>query len=61
MIKRISALLLCVLTVLSCLASCGSDINPDNPGAYISMYLTRQMLIITRLPCRSSACSSPPL
>lgn len=43
MIKRISALLLCVLTVLSCLASCGSDINPDNPGAYISMYLTDEV------------------
>ena len=43
MIKRISALLLCVLTVVSCFASCGSDINQDNPGAYISMYLTDEV------------------
>ena len=43
MIKRISALLLCALMLLSCLASCGSDINQDNPGAYITMHLTDEV------------------
>lgn len=43
MIKRISALLLCALMVVSCFASCGSDINQKNPGAYISMYLTDEV------------------
>ncbi len=44
MLKRISALILCVLMVVSCFASCGSsDINEDNPGAYISMYLTDEV------------------
>ena len=43
MIKRIIAFLLCALVVLSCFVSCGSDINTDNPGAYISMYLTDEV------------------
>lgn len=43
MIKRITAFLLCALVVLSCFVSCGSDINADNPGAYISMYLTDEV------------------
>ena len=43
MIKRITALMLCALVVLSCFVSCGSDINSDNPGAYISMYLTDEV------------------
>lgn len=43
MIKRISALLLCALMVLSCFASCGSGISQENPGAYISMYLTDEV------------------
>ncbi len=43
MLKRISALFLCALVVLSCFVSCGSDINEDNPGAYISMYLTDEV------------------
>lgn len=43
MIKRIIAFLLCALVVLSCFVSCGSEINADNPGAYISMYLTDEV------------------
>lgn len=43
MIKRITAFLLCALVVLSCFVSCGNKINTDNPGAYISMYLTDEV------------------
>lgn len=43
MFKRITALFLCVLVLVSCFASCGSDINEDNPGAYITMYLTDEV------------------
>ncbi len=39
MTKRILALLLCSLMVVTCFASCGSKINEDNPGAHIAMYL----------------------
>ena len=43
MMKRIFAFLLCALMVVSCFVSCGSEINVDNPGAYISMYLTDEV------------------
>ena len=43
MIKRIAALMLCALMVLSCFVSCGNAIDSDNPGAYISMYLTDEV------------------
>ena len=43
MIKRIAALMLCALMVLSCFVSCGNTIDSDNPGAYISMYLTDEV------------------
>ena len=43
MIKRITAFLLCALIAVPCFVSCGSDINADNPGAYISMYLTDEV------------------
>lgn len=43
MTKRIFALLLCALMVVPCLASCSSGINQENPGAYISMYLTDEV------------------
>lgn len=39
MMKRILALLVCALTVLPCLVSCGSKITDDNPGAIVNMYL----------------------
>lgn len=40
MMKRVIALLLCMLMVLPVLASCGSGINEDNKGAHVTMYLT---------------------
>lgn len=43
MMKRIFAFLLCALMVVSCFVSCGSEITTDNPGAYISMYLTDEV------------------
>lgn len=39
MIKRITAFVLCAIMVLACFVSCGSKINADNRGAYITMYL----------------------
>lgn len=39
MSKRIIALLLCAVMLIPCLASCASK-NEDDPGAYITMYLT---------------------
>ncbi len=39
MIKRIFALFLCLLMVVTCFVACGSNINADNPGAHIAMYL----------------------
>lgn len=43
MMKRITAFLLCALMVVTCFVSCGSEINSDNPGAHISMYLTDEV------------------
>lgn len=43
MLKRMFACLLCLLTVVTCFASCGSKINEDNPGAHISVYLADQV------------------
>ena len=43
MLKRITAFLLCALVVISCFVSCGSEINEDNPGAYITMYLADEI------------------
>ncbi len=40
MFKRIFALLLCVLMLIPCFAGCSSKKNADDPGAYITMYLT---------------------
>ena len=40
MMKRVIALLLCVLMVLPVLASCGNGINEENKGAHVTMYLT---------------------
>lgn len=43
MLKRITAFILCALVVLSCFVGCGSEINEDNPGAYINMYLADEI------------------
>lgn len=43
MFKRITAFLLCALMLVSCLVSCGSEINSDNPGAYITMHLSDEV------------------
>lgn len=42
MSKRIIALVLCVLMLVPVLASC-SNINEENPGAYITMYLSDEI------------------
>ena len=39
MTKRILAFVLCVLMLLPCLISCGSKVNEDMRGAYITMHL----------------------
>lgn len=39
MLKRILAFVLCALMLLPCLASCGSQVNDDMKGAYITMHL----------------------
>lgn len=38
--KRILALLLCLLTILPMLVGCGTKLTKENPGSYITMYLT---------------------
>ena len=38
--KRSIALLLCLLVFISALAGCSQKVDKDNPGAYISMYLS---------------------
>ena len=43
MLKRVFACLLCLVTVVTCFAACGSEINEDNPGAHISVYLADQV------------------
>ena len=43
MFKRITAFLLCALMLVSCLASCGTEITSENPGAYITMHLTDEV------------------
>ena len=42
MFKRIFALLLCLLMLIPCLASCATK-NEDDKGAYITMYLTDEI------------------
>lgn len=42
MSKRIIALVLCVLMLVPALASC-SQVNEDNPGAYVTMYLSDEI------------------
>ena len=42
MSKRIFAILLCVLMLVPCLAAC-STVSEDNPGAYITMYLSDEI------------------
>ncbi len=39
MIKRITAFVLCVLMLLPCLVSCGSELKEDERGSYITMYV----------------------
>ena len=39
MIKRITAFVLCVLMLIPCLVSCGSELKEDERGSYITMYV----------------------
>ncbi len=43
MLKRIFALMLCVLMLVPCLASCAGSGDDEDPGAYITMYLTDEI------------------
>jgi len=43
MLKRIFALLLCVLMLVPVLASCADEGDDSDPGAYITMYLTDEI------------------
>ncbi len=43
MTKRILALFIAALMLVSCFASCGSKIDDENRGAYISMYLADEV------------------
>ena len=43
MLKRIFALLLCALMLIPCLASCSAPGENEDPGAYITMYLTDEI------------------
>ena len=38
--KRFIALLMCLIVLASAFAGCSNKVDKDNPGAYISMYLT---------------------
>ena len=43
MLKRIFALLLCALMLIPCLAACATPGEDEDPGAYITMYLTDEI------------------
>lgn len=43
MVKRILSMALCLIMIASCLVSCGSKITSENPGSYITMYLTDEV------------------
>ena len=43
MVKRILSMALCLIMISSCLVSCGSKITAENPGSYITMYLTDEV------------------
>ena len=43
MLKRIFALLLCVLMLVPAFASCAQNTGDEDPGAYITMYLTDEI------------------
>ncbi len=43
MSKRIIALLMCVIMLVPCLVACGNKNEEEDPGAYITMYLTDEV------------------
>lgn len=43
MLKRIFALMLCVLMLVPCFSSCAGSGDDEDPGAYITMYLTDEI------------------